>query len=102
MGPRVVGTKNLGECGVLAMGHVYKCEVVLDDSVPRRIAEENGIKVTATVPLLCDAIREKKLSIDLVEALADMLLEGKYYLPFGKGGFRRHVLENALLDYSDL
>jgi predicted nucleic acid-binding protein len=98
----VVGGKNLGECGVLAMGQMYKCEVVIDDATPRRIAEEKGIQVTATVPLLCEAIRARKLTTVMVEELADNLIEGEYYLPFGPGGFRRHVLENGLLDYGDL
>src|SRR5690349_15197180 len=98
----VVGDKNLGECGVLAMGQIYKCEVVIDDATPRMIAEEKGIRVTATVPLLCEAIRAQKLATVMVEALADNLLEGEYYLPFGPGGFRRHVLENGLLDYDEL
>lgn len=98
----VVNGKNLGECGVLAMGQLYKCEVVVDDAAPRRIAQEKGIRVTATVPLLCDAIREKKLTTVMVEELADTLLEGEYFLPFGPGGFRRHVVENGLLDYEEL
>ncbi|MFK3980657.1 hypothetical protein ACI2K4_09820 [Micromonospora sp. NPDC050397] len=98
----VVGNKNLGECGVLAMGQVYKCEVVIDDAVPRKIAEEKNLRVTATVPLLCEAIRAQKLTTVMVEVLADNLLEGEYYLPFGPGGFRQHVLENGLLDYSEL
>ena len=55
----VVDGKNLGECGVLAMGQIYKCEVVIDDATPRQIANERGIQVTATVPLLCEAIREE-------------------------------------------
>jgi predicted nucleic acid-binding protein len=75
-----VGDKNRGECGVLAMGQIYKCEVVVDDAVPRKIAEEKGIRVTATV-LLCEAIRAKQLTTVMVEALADDLLESKYYLP---------------------
>jgi predicted nucleic acid-binding protein len=98
----VVDDKNLGECGVLAMGQIYKSEVVIDDATPRKIAEEKGIQVTATVPLLCEAIRAKKLTTVMVEALADNLLEGEYYLPFGSGGFRQHVLENGLLDYDEL
>jgi predicted nucleic acid-binding protein len=98
----VVGDKNLGECGVLAMGQIYKCEVVIDDATPRVIAKEKGIRVTATVPLLCDAIRAKQLTTVMVEALADNLLESEYYLPFGPGGFRQHVLENGLLDYDEL
>lgn len=84
------------------MGQIYQCEVVMDDATPRMIAEEKGIKVTATVPLLCEAIRAKKLTTVMVEALADNLLEGEYYLPFGPGGFRQHALENGLLDFSEL
>ncbi|MFG1797259.1 hypothetical protein [Nocardia sp. NPDC049149] len=98
----VANGKNRGECGVLAMGQIYKCEVVIDDATPRRIAEEKGIRVTATVPLLCKAIREKKLTTVMVEELADNLLEGDYHLPFARGGFRQHVMENGLLDYEDL
>lgn len=96
-----VGPTNLGECGVLAMGEFYNCEVVIDDATPRTIAEEKEIHVTATVPLLCQAVREKQLTLVMVEHLADDLLGGKYYLPFGPGGFRQHVLENGLLDYED-
>jgi hypothetical protein len=51
---------------------------------------------------LCEAIRAKQLTTVMVEALADDLLEGKYYLPFGRGGFRSHVLENGLLDWAEL
>lgn len=98
----VVHGKNRGECGVLALGELYKCEVVIDDSTARTIAKEKGIRVTATVPLLCDAIRAKKLTIVMVEELADNLLEGAYHLPFGAGGFRQHVLENGLLHYDEL
>ncbi|MFF8810520.1 hypothetical protein [Streptomyces omiyaensis] len=98
----VANGKNIGECGVLAMGKVYGCEIVIDDATPRKIAEEEGIKVTATVPMLCDAIRARKLTTVMVEQLADNLLEGSYYLPFGSGGFRQHVLENGLLDYDEL
>ncbi|MFJ4365361.1 nucleotide-binding protein [Streptomyces sp. WAC 05379] len=98
----VADGRNTGECGVLAMGKVYGCELVIDDATPRRIAEEEGIKVTATVPILCDAIRAQKLTTVMVEELADNLLEGAYYLPFGPGGFRQHVLENGLLEYDEL
>lgn len=97
-----VGEKNLGECGVLALGSVRGWEMVLDDSVPRTIAREESLRVTATVELLCDAIRRKLLTISMVEALADDLLTNKYYLPFGRGGFVAHVTEHGLLDYEDL
>ncbi len=98
----VVGGKNLGECGVLAMGKTYGCRVVIDDRVPREIAKADGLDVTATVPLLCEAIRHKQLTTLMVESLCDDLLEGVYHLPFSKGGFRRHVIDNGLLDYDEL
>lgn len=98
----VADGKNLGECGVLALGSARGYELVLDDAVPRRIAEDEGLKATATLPLLCEAIRAKQLTVPLVEALADDLIIGTYYLPFQPGGFRRWALENSLLDYDEL
>jgi predicted nucleic acid-binding protein len=93
--------KNEGECGVLAVGATFGCEMVIDDSNPREIAESEGLRVTATVPILCDAIRAKQLTVSMVEHVADELLANKYFLPFGPGGFRQHVLEHGLLDYEE-
>ncbi len=93
--------KNRGECGVLAMGKVYGCELVIDDGTAREIAENEGVEVTATVRILCDAVRAGKLTGAMVESLADHLLESEYYLPFGPGGFSRHTLENGPLEYDD-
>lgn len=98
----VADGKNVGECGVLAMGAVYGCELVIDDGVPRGIGREFGLNITATVPILCQAISRSQLTTVMVESLADDLIGGDYYLPFQKGGFRRHVLENGLLDYENL
>ncbi|WP_308113846.1 nucleotide-binding protein [Arthrobacter sp. ISL-30] len=98
----VAGGKNRGECGVLAIGKVFGCELVIDDSTARTIAAEDGLKVTTTVAILCDGIRAKQLTTPMVEKLADDLLENEYYLPFGEGGFRSHVLSEGLLDYEDL
>lgn len=95
----VEGKSNRGECGVLAMGEIFGCTVVLDDETPRLLAEEKGMKVVSTVQLLVDAVREKQLTLESVEALADDLLATKYYLPFESGGFRKYVLENGLLGY---
>ncbi len=95
----VVDGQNRGECGVLALGKTRGFETVLDDNVPRTIAEEDGIRVTATLPLLCNAIREGQLTVLMVEALADDLLTGAYYLPFGPGGFRRWAYEEGLIEY---
>lgn len=98
----VVDRTNRGECGVLAMDQIYRCEVTIDDATPHQIANQKGIRVTTTVPLLCDGIRAKKLTMEMVEKVADDLLESAYYPPFGPGGFRRHVLENGVLDYNEL
>lgn len=98
----VVDGNNLGECGVLALGSTRGYELVLDDATPRRIAQDEGLRVTATLPLLCEAIRAKQLTVPLVEALADDLIIGTYYLPFQPGGFRRWALENGLLDYDEI
>ena len=69
-----VGERNRGECGVLALGKTRGFETVLDDGVPRAIPEAEGILVTATLPLLCTAIREGKLTVPMVESLADDFL----------------------------
>lgn len=95
-----VGEKNRGECGVLALGKTRGFETVLDDHVARTIAETEDIRVTATLPLLCSAIRENHLTVAMVEALADDLLSGAYYLPFSKGGFRQWANEQGLIDYN--
>ncbi|MBM7788349.1 nucleotide-binding protein [Tenggerimyces flavus] len=94
-----VGEQNRGECGVLALGRTRGFEAVLDDAVPRAVAKEDGIQVTATLPLLCHAIREGQLAVATVEALADDLLSGDYYLPFAKGGFRQWAYEQGLIEY---
>ncbi len=95
----VVDTRNRGECGVLALGEVRGFEVVLDDAVARTIAQENDIQLTATLPLLCTAIRVGKLTVPLVSQIADDLFIGEYFLPFGPGGFRQWALEQDLIDY---
>lgn len=95
----VTGTKNRGECGVLALGKTRGHELVLDDAVARRLAEDSGIRITSTLNLLCTAIRGGQLTVSLVEHVADRLIQGEYYLPFGKGGFRQWALEQALIDY---
>lgn len=90
---------NRGECGVLALGKVRGFEVVLDDGTARAIAEEEKLSVTATLPLLCEAIRAEELTVPMVEHLADELIAGDYFLPFGPGEFRRWALEQGLIDY---
>ncbi|WP_233187968.1 hypothetical protein [Actinomyces qiguomingii] len=73
---------------MLALGMVSVCTLVIDDGVPRRLAKEHGLNVRGTLGLLCQAIREGQLTIAMVAQLADDLLAGTYYLPFGPGEFR--------------
>lgn len=95
----VVDRTNRGECGVLALGKCRGHEVVLDDQIARTIAKVDGVRVTATLPLLCRAIRAELLTVPMVEKVADDLLSGYYYLPFRPGEFRRWALEEGYLDY---
>lgn len=84
--------------------HLVAIEIMIDWSRVTRMSANSahGIRVTSTVPILCDAIRHKKLTTPMVEHVADRLLESEYHLPFGPGGFRAHVLEHGLLDYAEL
>lgn len=95
----VVGDANLGECGVLALGAVRGFEVVLDDGVARTLAQDDGLRVTSTLALLCQAIREGQLTVPMVEKLADDLIVGDYYLPFATGGFRSWALQEGMIEY---
>jgi predicted nucleic acid-binding protein len=97
----VADGKNRGECGVLAMGEVFGCEIVIDDAVPRAIAESKNLNVTATLPLLCQAVKEKQLTAAMVEHLAEDLLQNEYFLPFAPGEFRSYTMEHGLLDWED-
>lgn len=51
-----VGERNLGECGVLALGAtIQRATVVLDDGVARRAAQHARISLRSTLALLCDS-----------------------------------------------
>lgn len=91
--------KNLGECEVLALADVNGGIAVIDDGVARSVADEHGVTYRTTVALLCDLVRAGHLSLEMVERIADRLLESEYRLPFGGGGFRMHAIENGYLPY---
>lgn len=55
----------------------------------------------STLTLLCDGIRQGKLTVGMVEQVADDLIAGDYYLPFGRGGFRYWALEQAMIGWED-
>lgn len=98
-GRLVADGANRGECGVLALGEARGFELVIDDRVARSIAEERNLAVTATLPLLCQVIREGKLTVSMVEKVADDLISGEYFLPCGPGRFRQYAVENGFIDY---
>jgi predicted nucleic acid-binding protein len=62
------GTKNLGECGVLALAEVRGHTAVVDDRVAREVGEEQGVQITGTLALMCDGIRQGLLTVPLVSA----------------------------------
>ena len=58
------------------------------------IAATQGVHVTRTLALLCQAISESVLAPETVSSIADELIETNYRLPFDKGGFARWAAEN--------
>lgn len=89
------GTKNLGECGVLALAEVRGHTAVVDDRVAREAGHEHGVQVTGTLPLMCDAIRQGLLTVPLVSKIADDLLATDYRLPVQPGFFESWAQEQG-------
>lgn len=80
--------RNIGECGVLALAETLPDAVaVVDDRVAAEASRGRPVTLRRTLGLLCDAIRAGLLTVPLVSALADDLLESQYRLPFKPGGF---------------
>lgn len=92
------GNRNLGEVAVLAVAQTLPATAVIDDAAGRKAAQDNGVALRPTLALLCDAIREELLTLQLVSALADDLLESHYRLPFAPGGFERWANEHNMFD----
>ena len=91
------GGRNLGECGVLALGQTRGYRLVIDDRVASNLARRAGLTSRGTLALLCDAIREQKLTVAMVSDLADDLLAGEYRLPFDKGTFAQWADQHGLI-----
>lgn len=87
---RLVGPdgRNIGECGVLALAESFPHAVaVVDDRVAAQASRGRPVTLRRTLGLLCEAIRAGLLTVPLVSALADDLLQSHYRLPFKPGGF---------------
>jgi predicted nucleic acid-binding protein len=96
---RLVGPdgRNMGECGVLALAETLPDAVaVIDDRVAVEAARGRPVTLRRTLGLLCDAIHAGLLTVPLVSALADDLLEGQYRLPFRPGGFAEWCAREGL------
>lgn len=91
--------RNLGECGVLALAETLPSAVaVLDDRVAVEAARGRSVTVRRTLGLLCEAIRAGLLTVPLVSALADDLIQNDYRLPFPHGGFAQWCEREGLFD----
>lgn len=93
--------RNVGESGVLAYAKANEATAVIDDGPARKIARANNIAHIGTLRLLCEALHEKHLTVDLISAVADDLLESEYRLPFGPGGFRKWAHDQGLIPAFD-
>jgi predicted nucleic acid-binding protein len=96
---RLVGAngRNVGECGVLALAETTPyATAVLDDQVAYNLGKQRKVEVRRTLGLLCEAIRRELLTVPLVSAVADDLLEHSYRLPFSPGGFAQWAAREGL------
>ena len=91
----VSGVRNLGEVEVLALAETIPAIAVVDDQVANRLAKKSNVACTRTLALLCEAIREYRLTLDDVADLVDEML-AHYRFPFGHGEFARWAEENDL------
>ncbi len=89
------GSKNLGECGVLALAEARGHVAVVDDRVAREVGEEYGVQITGTLALLLDGVRKGMLTIPLVSKIADDLLATEYRLPLQPGQFESWAREQG-------
>ncbi|HMR49169.1 MAG TPA: hypothetical protein PKE40_07875 [Arachnia sp.] len=92
--------RNTGECGVLALAEVHGYIALLDDHAGVKAGMAAGVTVRRTLGLLCDAIQQGQLTIDMVSGLADSLLESGYRLPMPPGGFARWAIESGRISES--
>ncbi len=96
---RLVGDseRNIGECGVLALAEVRGFVPVVDDGPACKAAKAHGLQPRRTLGLLCEAIRQGRLTCDMVSSVADDLLATNYRIPMAPGGFVRWAVANGLI-----
>lgn len=89
----VSGTKNIGECAVLARAKATGAVAVVDDGAARKHAKRHNIKHKGTLSLLLEAIRADYLTLEACSDVVDHLLATGYRLPFKPGEFARWARE---------
>jgi predicted nucleic acid-binding protein len=92
-----IGTKNLGECGVLALAEVRQHVAIVDDRVAREVGKEYNVQIKGTLALLCEGVRHGLLTVPLVSKIADDLLATEYRLPVRPGQFEAWAGEQGLI-----
>ncbi len=90
----VAGNRNVGEAAALALAETLPGIAVIDDAAAYKIASEQGVHVTRTLALLCQAINQGVLTVQGVSTIADELLATEYRLPFRKGDFELWAIEH--------
>jgi predicted nucleic acid-binding protein len=93
----VAGDQNRGEAGVLAYAKANGALAVTDDGPGRKAAKNSGVHCRGTLGLLCDAIRDGHLTVELVSTVANHLIESEYRLPFKSGDFAPWAREHGLI-----
>ena len=93
----VEGERNIGEAEVLALAATIPAEAVLDDNVAYTVGQRAGVSCKRTLALLCEAIREDLLTLELVSDVVDDLIATEYRLPFGPGEFAEWAIANDLV-----
>ena len=93
----VSGQRNIGEAAVLALAETIPAQAVVDDNAAHKAAQRAGVSCTRTLALLCEAIGNDLLTIDLVSEIADDLITTEYRLPFKPGDFANWAIENGLV-----
>lgn len=93
----VEGDRNVGETEVLALAATMPAHAVLDDSAAFNVGKRSGVSCKRTLALLCEAIRQDLLMLELVSDVVDDLIATEYRLPFGPGEFAEWAVVNDLL-----
>ncbi|MCY3893293.1 MAG: nucleotide-binding protein [Acidimicrobiaceae bacterium] len=93
----VSGSRNVGEAAVLALAETLPGCAVIDDAAAHKFASRQGVHVTRTLALLCQAISQGILTAETVSSIADELLETDYRLPFARGEFELWAAENLVV-----